>query len=182
METKNPIALRSKSWLTAALFEIMQTKPFKEISITEITDKADLSRRTFYRFFTSKEDVIMNYLIEMWNTNSPQLFNSCDHSYYAIVKWLFKFWYEQRSFLQLMYKNDLFYILQNYYNKIAPTIYKERRKDFPTGPNSEALGYVLAYSAGGLLHVLWKWVSEGMQKSPDEIMDFLMSAYIKPLT
>lgn len=54
-DTQNPIALRSREWLTNALLELMKDKPFHEISISEIAEKADLSRRTFYRFFLPKK-------------------------------------------------------------------------------------------------------------------------------
>lgn len=33
-DTQNPIALRSKEWLTNALLELMKNKPFREISIS----------------------------------------------------------------------------------------------------------------------------------------------------
>jgi len=50
-EITNPIAIQSREWLTNALLVLMEEKEFKNISITEIATKADLSRRTFYRIF-----------------------------------------------------------------------------------------------------------------------------------
>ncbi|MDR0381953.1 MAG: TetR/AcrR family transcriptional regulator, partial [Oscillospiraceae bacterium] len=48
----------SKTLIMDALHSLMKTKPFDEISITEIADKAGVSRLTFYRNFDRKEDVI----------------------------------------------------------------------------------------------------------------------------
>jgi len=56
-EITNPIAIQSREWLTNALLVLMEEKEFKNISITEIATKADLSRRTFYRIFETKEDM-----------------------------------------------------------------------------------------------------------------------------
>jgi len=41
---------------------IMKRKDFNEISITEITQKAGVSRMAFYRNYKSKEDIIINYI------------------------------------------------------------------------------------------------------------------------
>nr|WP_319487342.1 IS3 family transposase [uncultured Caproiciproducens sp.] len=81
-DTQNPIALRSKEWLTKALLELMKNKPFQEISISEIAEKADLSRRTFYRSFSSKEEVICFHLQTIWRTGMLKLSTDEDHSYY----------------------------------------------------------------------------------------------------
>ena len=58
---KNPIAERSKKWIVSALLKLMKTKPYEEITVQEISDEADLVRRTFYRNFTSK-NAILSYI------------------------------------------------------------------------------------------------------------------------
>jgi len=47
---------QSMQWLTDALLTLMAEKSYGDISITEICTRADLSRRTFYRLYGSKED------------------------------------------------------------------------------------------------------------------------------
>ncbi len=51
-----------KDCLTQALFEMMDKKPFDEISITELVSKAGVSRASFYRNFESKKDIVEKYL------------------------------------------------------------------------------------------------------------------------
>ena len=58
----NPLALRSQEWLANALLALMEEKEFKDISIKEIAARADLSRRTFYRVFETKEDPLIWHL------------------------------------------------------------------------------------------------------------------------
>ena len=53
-----------KESLTEALFILMRKKPFEEITITEISKLAGVSRISFYRNFDSKEDVLVKYLFE----------------------------------------------------------------------------------------------------------------------
>jgi AcrR family transcriptional regulator len=61
LKKTNPIAEQSKRWLVIALIELMQEKPYSSISVKEIADKAQLSRRTFYRNFNIKEDLLTEY-------------------------------------------------------------------------------------------------------------------------
>jgi AcrR family transcriptional regulator len=41
-----------------ALLQLLETENFQEITIQEITDRARVSRRTFYRNYSSKEEIL----------------------------------------------------------------------------------------------------------------------------
>jgi Transcriptional regulator len=179
-DTQNPIALRSKEWLTNSLLELMKQKPFREISISEIAEKADLSRRTFYRSFSSKEEVIRFHLKTIWHTGLLQLSADEDHSYFHTIRWYLELWYEHRELALLLYRNDLMSLLLQEYNHIFHEVYLLRKVNYPLAKHSEAMKYALSYSAGGLLNVLWQWASEGMQKSPEEVANLLMVAIQLP--
>ena len=55
---ENPMSVRSKSALAQSLLRMMIDKPFDEISISDITERAGLSRQTFYTNFIKKEDIL----------------------------------------------------------------------------------------------------------------------------
>jgi len=44
--------------ITEALFSLMETKPFSEITVTELIKKAGVARSTYYRNFSAKEDIV----------------------------------------------------------------------------------------------------------------------------
>ena len=56
MNGKQRMARQSKQWLVDALVTLMKDETIEDISITEIVQTADLSRRTFYRAFKTKDD------------------------------------------------------------------------------------------------------------------------------
>ena len=47
--------------ITTALLDLMKENDYESISITDITLKAGLSRVTYYRHFSSKEDIIIKF-------------------------------------------------------------------------------------------------------------------------
>ncbi|HWR41437.1 MAG TPA: TetR/AcrR family transcriptional regulator, partial [Patescibacteria group bacterium] len=60
-ETAELKPTQAQEWFINALLKLMQTKPFAKIQIKELSKKADLDRRTFYRYFKSKDDVLELY-------------------------------------------------------------------------------------------------------------------------
>ena len=52
----------SKEWIADAFYALLQKKDYNSITVSEIAQKADLSRRTFYRAFDNKQDII-TYLL-----------------------------------------------------------------------------------------------------------------------
>lgn len=179
-DTQNPIALRSREWLTNALLELMKDKPFHEISISEIAEKADLSRRTFYRFFSSKEEVICFHLGTIWRTGALQFSADKDHSYFHTIRWYLELWYEHKDLALLLYRNDLISLLLQEYNHLFHEVYLMRKGNYPLAKQPEAMKYALSYSIGGLTNILWQWAGDGMQKSPEEIANLLLTAIRLP--
>ncbi|MYL70455.1 TetR family transcriptional regulator [Halobacillus litoralis] len=46
-KSMNPISLRSRKWIIEALLRLMEEKPYHKISVKEITETAELVRKTF---------------------------------------------------------------------------------------------------------------------------------------
>ena len=58
----DPRAKRSREWLSNALLELIKEKDYQKISITDITDRAGLSRPTFYLHYKSKNELLMDHI------------------------------------------------------------------------------------------------------------------------
>ena len=54
--------LRSRRQLSAALLELMHEKSFDDITIKDITDRADMNRATFYLHYGTKEELLYKSL------------------------------------------------------------------------------------------------------------------------
>jgi len=70
MSQKNeldPRAQRSRLWMRTALLELISEKGYKKITITDITDRAGLSRPTFYLHYKSKDEILVDYLVAIFD-------------------------------------------------------------------------------------------------------------------
>lgn len=169
----NPIVIQSQEWLTNALLLLMEEKEFKNITITEIAIKADLSRRTFYRIFETKEDILVYYTDQLYDEFLQLLNQESDHHYAVTIRLYFEFWYEHRHFLELLRRNEMLSFMMNQYSRLFPKVFQIIKGNHLLAHNTEALSYAMAFSAGGLLSILLKWAADGMDKTPKEIMQLM---------
>ena len=170
---KNPLAIRSQEWLANALLLLMEEKNFKDISIKEIAAKADLSRRTFYRVFETKEDPLIWHMNTLYQEFLSELQARSCRQFEDVLTLYLNFWYRHKRFFELLKRSDLLSFMLNQYFRVFPEVFKMVKGDYPLSQNPEALAYAMAFSAGGLLSVLIKWADEGMTKTPQEILQMV---------
>ena len=169
-KTTNPVAMQSRKWLTDALLSLMEKRAFRNISITEIAEKAGLSRRTFYRIFETKEDILNYYADELYGEFLQLLNRETDCRFTVTVRLYFEFWYRHKRFLGLLKQSEMLPFLMNQYARLFPKVFQMLKGSHPLARNEEALSYAMAFSAGGLLSILLKWAEDGMNKTPEDMM------------
>ncbi len=173
----SPIAMQSRKWLTDALLSLMEERAFKNIGITDIAKRADLSRRTFYRIFETKEDILIYYTDELYGEFLQLLNRETDRRFVVTVRLYFQFWYRHRNFLGLLRQSEMLPFMMNQYTRLFPKVFQMQKGDHPLSHDEEALSYAMAFSAGGLLSILLKWAEDGMDKTPEEIMKLMESIF-----
>ena len=62
----NMKSVRTQQQIEQSLFSLLQKKPYTEISIAEITRKADVSRTSFYRNYENKDSVLAQFLANQY--------------------------------------------------------------------------------------------------------------------
>ena len=56
--TNGKIAEQSRNKIARGLLQVMEQYDFKDITVTQIAQEAGLSRKTFYRLFSDKDEVL----------------------------------------------------------------------------------------------------------------------------
>lgn len=179
MNTTNwKIAEQSKVKLEKSLLIVMEQYDFKEITITQITQEAKLSRKTFYRLFSCKEDVInacFEHLFQEWLDQSiPKQI----HHYWDVVQSYFDFWEGRKALLLLFKRNGLLSLLFEYTYKHSVEVFEYVRSAEISSSFSELLPYMLAYSIGGMHSMLLKWVENDMHVPSSLLVEKLKSGFM----
>ena len=174
----NPLSIQSKEWIMKALLELLLEKAYNEITITEIALRAQLARRTFYRNFDTKDDVLNMYIKKLCCEYKKLLKEEKILKVHNVAKVYFTFWNKYLKFLILMEKNNLLYMILQKYNEYLPVIHEELLGNNKENENSSMLEYILTFSAGGFWNTLVKWVHDGAKNTPEDmasIVDKIMN-------
>ncbi len=148
--------------IVQSLLELLSEKELHAITITMIVQKAQVGRASFYRNFSSKEDVIRQHmagLLKEWG-EAYEALGRLDE----LLPSLLRHFYKHRDFYLLLYKRGLsHYILDAVRGAM----------DF--SGKSDAEVYSLNWFAGGLYGVVTEWLRRGMEGPPEEVKRILQA-------
>lgn len=161
-------ALRSKEWMQDALIALMKEKQFGHITISELAERAGLDRRTFYRHYKSKEEVIAGQIQQLAGLYEGKLRSAERMNTHAIALAFYTICWENREFLQLLWGHQLLSLLLYELYRLFPHIHAKYHfgEDLYAPLDTE---YSLAYHVGGFWSILNWWLSNNMDKRPEEL-------------
>ena len=142
--------------------------PYSEITVTQIVMETDLVRKTFYRNFNSKDDVLDSII----NSAIIEYTDALTESDEDPLTVIFTFCEKNKKLLKLLHKNNMLYLLLLKLNETLPKI--SRTTDKEKNPFAKLMtglepDYLIAFNIGAVWNVIFKWVDRGMTDSPEKI-------------
>lgn len=154
-----------KKQITDALLILLKEKELKDISISEITTTAQVSRISFYRNYNDKETIIEEYIsstLNEWNKQHPK---GPEHTEDDILGDMFAYITEYKDFYLLLSGRGILYLLKDVI--MAALGPKEEYPNF--------VAYTTAFIANGIYGWIEEWFLRGMQESGEEMTKLLKS-------
>jgi len=94
---------QTRQWLEEALFDLLATKKsLQNISIAELSEHAQIARRTFYRYYHSKEEVLTNYLDRLIQYYIIELQTTKLTNFEDLVNLFFQYWSQYTEPLKIL--------------------------------------------------------------------------------
>ncbi len=167
-EPMNMNAKRSIQLLVDALLSIMKIKPFRRITIKELTSHAGVVRNTFYAHFNSKEEVLSYHIYKIFDEKYKEysLENSIEDA--DFVPLYFEVWFEQLELLELLNEHDLLMTLNHldyHFEIICSTYFLSNACEL----SDTATKYANPLYADGLASILKTWIRTGKKESSEEL-------------
>lgn len=148
-----------KECISDALYQLLSQKTFNKITIENITEKAGVGRVTYFRHFSSKEEVLQFKISCLWR-------RYCDchgilkHNCFDIenVNDFFNFNYEIRDYLKLLYQSGLEIVLFNVFMEtmLPKDIYSKN-------------WYREKFYSHGLFGLLDGWIRKDFLETPEQM-------------
>ena len=156
-----------------ALLTLMDEKAFQEISICDITRRANVSRMAYYRNYSSKEEILTSHLEGVLHQyvkfTRPKSTGKVHINKKNIAK-LFEFCKEQQQFLQRCDNAGL-----GYYFLDAITAYLLRY--FMREGDGKEREYILNAYASALCSTVVKWLRSGTVESAEQMAEMIYKIY-----
>lgn len=148
-----------KECIADALLRLMREKDFDSISITEITELADVGRVTYYRNFKSKEDILLFKLKLLTKEWQQQEETKMETEPLRNMVAFFKFIDSIKDTILLLYHSKLMYVFQDYFYEIIGPKEDEKQED----------AYLKAFASYGMFGLINEWIRGGMRETPQQL-------------
>lgn len=165
---------RSERHFVHALLSLMEEKDFREITVMELAERAEYDRKTYYRHFKSKEDILLLYCYHILYEMADAM-RAVPLTVSNTILAYFRFWEKHRAFLSLLAKNDLLHHLGNLqeellYDHVGQIVQPGIPVSLAEAPPLSR--YSFYYTAGALWTVLCHWVLEDPKATPEELTEY----------
>lgn len=154
--------------LLGAVDRLLREKSFEDISVSELTKVAGISRMTFYRHYRNIIDVLNDQvtvvLHEFQETVQYQ-----NNSQYIVQ--MVRFFQRHSEFVKLLLKAHQEELLRQNIASVMGQLSsgKELLKDF----TEQEVHYYIDYHTAGLMNVIIDWISHDQPESPERLAAFL---------
>lgn len=175
---ENPLSLQSKQWIVSALLSLMDEKDFNAISIKELAERAGLDRKTFYRNFHTKEEVLFLKLQGLCQLYIEKLQALPHISAYTLSKAYFDICASNVHFFLLLNRHNLLPLALLKFNEYLPVL-NDLFLSNPAYRNKSK--YELVYQAGGFWNVTIRWLNDGGKETPEELARIMSTIMPSPL-
>lgn len=149
--------------IRTALLYLLKEQSFTSISVTELIQKAGVSRSSFYRNYNSMDDILLEIIDEMiLDYENNRKYKLEDFHNYEFILHIFKF-YEKYADIVITATNANISI--NILDEITDYIIKTNGDMKSTSISK----YELYYYSGAGHSVILQWLKSGMKESPEDM-------------
>jgi AcrR family transcriptional regulator len=169
---ENPMSVRSKDSIEDALLFLMREQPYKSITILSLTERAGLSRQTFYLNFADKDAILTRHLSGMLDAillrvhvEHVNTIEQLTDVYTTIVE-------ENAPFFRLMVENGLTDLAKGVFrdklSHLPPVLACQRENRTDTERR-----YFNAFWVAAFIEVYSMWLREDRATDRNEIVSIL---------
>lgn len=162
--------MRVKRSIQDALFTLMEQKKFSEIRVSDIISTSGVAKASYYRNFSSLEDIIYSYIDRMDNELAEKMPNQYDMDMSAMRQnliVLYNYYLEHKKEILLLCSNGFYESIQENTDQFLINALGDM-------PSNSMERYNIYLLAGAICHVQIEWLKNKAPESPEAFADFNM--------
>lgn len=170
---KNQASLLTRQSLAEALMELLETKPLSAVSITELTSLACVSRMTYYRNYSSIDDIFATFLEDILDSYRQDVMEWTDKGNYCEYKNMlhcYAYFLKHKDFISCLLKCGMGDLLLKAVTDYVISTYYTTRMEI-------GFYYILQAFSGSLYNVYVAWIQNDTRESAEELAGILCGIY-----
>ncbi|MGN0729655.1 TetR/AcrR family transcriptional regulator [Treponema sp.] len=181
-KSTNPSAVFSKKQIQSALFDLMDRTPYEKITVKEILYEAKIARKTFYRNFDSKDDVLDSVICQFLEDYFDSFVSMENESLEVFFDIVFSSVEKNIRFFEILNKNSLLHLVFEKLNTVIPQVHDKLCSDcsYFNGVDSRLSRYLIAFNIGAVWNVIMCWLSDGM-KTDKKLIKSVLVKYLSEM-
>ncbi len=174
---------RTKKALREALLSLLEKKNINEISVTELTNLADVNRATFYFYYTDLLDMLQQIQNDSY-VEFSDVINESNASITTIegfteyAERLLDYCKEHEALVKFIIHNDT---NNQLYRQIQTLMLHNIPNSKDTFPEDNPARYSTNYILNAMVGIMIDWMDEGMKIPPRELAEFCAHIYLTGL-
>ncbi len=165
------------------LIDILRTKHYEDITITEICQKMNMPRKSFYRYFDGKEGVVqslINHIMTDYNVAQIGMNNPKEHTLKEEFDVFFNFWKGKSDILAILDKSGILGRLIESVTCLAMGEF-DYISAYLTESNNEEKLVAYRFLVSGLMTMMIGWYRGGFQESVETMSRATVKIITRPL-
>ena len=175
-------AIRQRE-LEQQLLEMMNTVRYEEITVSDFCAQAEIPRKAFYRYFSSKEGalhaLIDHTLLEIGNFPA-RIEQAEKNAYQRELLRFFQFWQSQKLLLDALERSDISGILVTRAIDYVLLEYGVNRR-FLSNVDADMWEHATTFGVCGLMSMILSWHHSGYAMQAEQMAQIATNLLTKPL-
>lgn len=164
--------LRTKKNIRQAFLHLLSEKSLSQITVKELSDLADINRKTFYMYYSNIEDIFAELedelVLKLVHVFEKELFQKEMFDSYSFFENLNHTIQEDIDLYRILNHSDLLpHLIQRAKNALIEVFFRK----YNISADSDNERYILyaEYAASGILSMYTKWFSRDFHMSLEEL-------------
>ena len=166
---------RSKDLLSLSLYRLLLIKNYDDIGVNDICKMANVSRMSFYRFYSSKDDILVDFCDEKFELLVDEISSNQNINFKDFLYILFQHFSKYSRQLLVLKKAHRLEILSEQLNSYGLYI-ATHFKNFKI-PRTEEGKYLISFISGGIFNVLVSWLDADLKTPIESVTNKILQLF-----
>ena len=177
---KSEQSARRQRWIEDGLLAEMGLRRYEEITVSDLCQRLELPRKSFYRYFSGKDGALfalIDHRLLEFDSRPDEKVKFLKNGFSLDLEWFFTFWQLQKPLLDALERSGLSGVL------VERAVDNSREAQmFACGDRSpEYVQAVTSFTICGMMSMVLQWHHGGYRQSAGEMAELARQMLSRPL-